>query len=74
LPGREEDLEKILRETAEYSLAEEPLCLRFEVMRWTDDDGNVLPVLLMINELFEGFEGVEAHRSSPRTPPRIAAI
>ena len=74
LPGCEEELERILRETARYALEEEPRCIRFEVIRPTDENGTPIPNRLMTNELFLGFEGVQEHRGSFRTPPRIAAI
>jgi quinol monooxygenase YgiN len=74
IPGCEAELEQILRDTARWALAEEPRCLRFEVIKPTDEKGNPTPFRLMTNELFEGFEGIEEHRASPRTPPRIVAI
>lgn len=74
LPGKEAEFEKILLDTAKYALAEEPRCLRFEIIKPTDERGNPIPHRFMTNELFEGFEGVEDHRNSPRTPPRILAI
>lgn len=73
-PGCEEELERILRDTARYALEEEPRCIRFEVIRPTDENGRPIPNRLMTNELFDGFEGVQDHRASYRTPPRIAAI
>ena len=74
IPGCEAELEQILRDTARWALEEEPRCLRFEVIKPTDEHGQPIPNRLMTNELFDGFEGVEEHRKSPRTPPRIAAI
>lgn len=74
IPGCEAELEQILRDTAKWALEEEPRCLRFEVIKPTDDRGHPIPNRLMTNELFDGFEGIEQHRASVRTPPRIAAI
>ncbi len=73
-PGCEAALEQILRDTARWALEEEPRCLRFEVIKPTDEHGHPIPNRLMTNELFEGFEGIEEHREAARTPPRIAAI
>jgi len=74
LPGKAAELEQLLHETAAYALAEEPRCLRFDVLWPVDEHGQVIPDRLMTSELFEGFAGVEAHRASPRTPPRVAHI
>lgn len=68
------ELEQILCETSVYSLGEEPGCLRFEIIRLTDENGCVIPGRFRTNELFSDWAGVEAHRASPRTPTRIARI
>lgn len=73
-PGCEEELLALLHETAHFALTEEPKCLRFEIIKPTDPDGNPTPNRLMTNELFEDYEGVEAHRNSPRTPIRVEKI
>ncbi len=73
-PGCEAEFEALLLETAYHALREEPACLRFEVIQPTDRDGNPIRGRLMTNELFADFAGVEAHRASPRTPPRIQRV
>ncbi|MGN6358257.1 MAG: putative quinol monooxygenase [Novosphingobium sp.] len=73
-PGCEVEFRELLLETARYARLEEPGCLRFEIIQPTDRDGNPIPGKLMTNELFEDFAGVEAHRASPRTPPRIRRV
>lgn len=73
-PGCEEALLALLHETAHFALTEEPKCLRFEIIKPTDPKGNPVPNRLMTNELFVDFDGVEAHRNSPRTPIRIEKI
>ena len=73
-PGRSQELEQILLETSVYSLDEEPGCLRFEVVRLTDEKGAIIPGRFRTNELFSDWAGVQDHRASPRTPIRIARI
>lgn len=73
-PGSEGEFNDLLLETARFALLEEPKCLRFEIIQPTDRDGNPILSKLMTNELFEDFDGIEAHRASPRTAPRIKRI
>lgn len=68
------ELRNVLFDTAKVALEEEPGCHRFEILQGVDAAGNILPDVLMTNELFDDFAAVEAQRNSWRTPIRIARI
>jgi len=69
-PGYGAELEQILKDTAAYTLRDEPLCLRFEILQACEEDGTPIPDRFLSNELFASFAGIEAHRADPRTPGR----
>jgi len=66
LPGKESEFDGIIRAHAKACLAEEPGCLRFEVLRPLDDDGRPMPGHFMASELFADEEALAAHRATPR--------
>jgi (4S)-4-hydroxy-5-phosphonooxypentane-2,3-dione isomerase len=53
-------------EVVERCLAEEPGCLRFEVLRPLDDQNNPIPNRFMANKLFESQAALTAHRRTAR--------
>lgn len=65
-PGNEEVFLEAMRAHAKACLAEEPGCLRFEVLRPIDEDGRVIQNRFMANELFAGHDALAAHRATPR--------
>jgi (4S)-4-hydroxy-5-phosphonooxypentane-2,3-dione isomerase len=64
--GEEAAFETKIRAHAKACLAEEPGCLRFEVLRPLDDHGKPHSNLFMANELFTDEAALEAHRATPR--------
>jgi len=68
VPGRLSEVEALLREHAARTLAEEPGCLRFEVLRPVERDGRLVPDRLAVSELYADRAAVAAHESSPRLP------
>jgi autoinducer 2-degrading protein len=65
-PGNESEFDAVLRAHALRCLDEEPGCLRFEVIRPLDEEGNIIPNRFMANELFSDREALTAHRSTAR--------
>ena len=65
-PGNEEVFLEVMRAHAKACLAEEPGCLRFEVLRPIDENGQPIPNRFMANELFAGHAALAAHRATPR--------
>ncbi|GGF48378.1 hypothetical protein GCM10011611_63500 [Aliidongia dinghuensis] len=74
LPGQQAAFEAIIREHARRTLAEEPGCLRFEVLHRVDETGQRVPNQLLVNELYADRAAVVAHRNSPRMPQVGAAL
>jgi autoinducer 2-degrading protein len=68
VPGRLPQVEALLREHAAKTLAEEPGCLRFEVLRPIEREGGRLADKIVVNELYADRTAVAAHESSPRLP------
>ncbi len=66
--GQEEALTAIIREHARLTLAEEPGCLRFEVIKPIESDGTPIPNRLMLTELYEDQAAFTAHGNNPRMP------
>jgi autoinducer 2-degrading protein len=65
-PGQGAAFEQAMHAHARACLAEEPGCLRFEVLRPLDEQGKVLENRFMANELFNEEVALEAHRKTPR--------
>ena len=65
-PGNESVFLDVMRAHAKACLAEEPGCLRFEVLRPLDEDGKPIANRVLANELFAGHEALAAHRATPR--------
>ena len=65
-PGKEQEFFEAMQVHARACLAEEPGCLRFEVLRPLDEQGKPIPNRFMANELFAGQEALAAHRATPR--------
>lgn len=65
-PDKEQEFFEAMQAHARACLAEEPGCLRFEVLRPLDDQGKPIPKRFMANELFAGEEALAAHRATPR--------
>jgi quinol monooxygenase YgiN len=61
LPGKEAEFLANIREHARATLAEEPGCLRFEVIKPVERDGTPIPNKVMVNELY-------ADEANPRLP------
>lgn len=65
-PDKEREFHEAMQEHARACLAEEPGCLRFEVLRPLDEQGKRIPNRFMANELFAGHEALAAHRATQR--------
>jgi (4S)-4-hydroxy-5-phosphonooxypentane-2,3-dione isomerase len=68
VPGRLSEVEALISEHAAKTLAEEPGCLRFELLRPVERDGRSIPDRLAVNELYADRAAVVAHEASPRLP------
>ena len=68
LPGQLDAFLAIISEHARATLAEEPGCLRFEVIRPIERDGTPMANKVMVNELYESLDAVTAHENNPRLP------
>ena len=73
LEGREEEFTAAIRDHAERTRAEEPGCLRFEVIKPIERDGTPIPNRVMVNELYADEAAVAAHEQNPRMPG-LAAV
>jgi (4S)-4-hydroxy-5-phosphonooxypentane-2,3-dione isomerase len=65
-PGKEQEFLEAMQTHAQACLIEEPGCLRFEVLRPLDEQGNPIPNRFMANELFADQDALAAHRATPR--------
>ena len=65
-PGQEAAFDQEMRAHAKACLAEEPGCLRFEILRPLDDQGNLVANRFMANELFTDEEALATHRKTAR--------
>lgn len=72
--GKEAELTALIREHARLTLAEEPGCLRFEVVKPIERGGDA-PIAnrLMLTELYESEAAVAIHEKNPRMPGLRAA-
>lgn len=68
LEGQEKAFMAAIREHAERTLAEEPGCLRFEVVKPIERDGTPIPNRVMVNELYADEAAISAHEKNPRMP------
>jgi quinol monooxygenase YgiN len=66
--GQEEAFTAIIRDHARLTLAEEPGCLRFEVIKPIKGDGTPIPNRLMLTELYADRAAFTAHGDNPRMP------
>jgi autoinducer 2-degrading protein len=64
--GHEEEFTSLMRDHARRTLAEEPGCLRFEVLKVVDADGAPTPGLVMVSELYADKAALALHRNNPR--------
>lgn len=69
LEGAEPEFTRIISDHARRTLAEEPGCLRFEVIKPVGKDGESLPNKVMVNELYADQAAVTAHNANPRMAP-----
>ncbi len=65
-PGNEAAFLETMRAHATACLAEEPGCLRFEVLQPIDENGKPVANRFLANELFAGHDALAAHRATPR--------
>jgi len=65
-PGRENEVRDLLAAHARRTLAQEPGCLRFEVLEPLDTDGEPLSGRVVVNELYADRAAVDAHEGEPR--------
>jgi len=64
--GREGEFTSLMKDHARRTLAEEPGCLRFEVLKVVDADGSPIPNLVMVSELYADQAALAVHRDNPR--------
>ena len=68
LDGQEDAFLALIREHAAKTLAEEPGCLRFEVIKPVERNGTPVANRVMVNELYESWDAITAHEGNPRMP------
>jgi len=66
LEGAEPEFTRIINDHAQRTLAEEPGCRRFEVVKPLEDDGSPIPNRLLVNELYADAEALAVHDANPR--------
>ena len=74
LPGQQAQFEEVIREHAKRTKADEPGCLRFDVLHVLDEAGQRVPNKMMVSELYADAAAVAAHRATPRMKTVGAAI
>lgn len=74
LAGKQGEFEEVIREHARRTKADEPGCLRFDVLHVLDETGQRVPNKLMVSELYADADAVAAHRASPRMKVVGAAL
>ena len=74
LPGQQAQFEGVIREHARRTKADEPGCLRFDVLHVLDDTGARVPNKMMVSELYADADAVAAHRGTPRMKEVGAAL
>ncbi len=67
-PGCYDAFSAHIRAHAKATLAEEPGCLTFDVMKALNDDGSVDQSKIMLVEIYQDMDAVRAHRANPRMP------
>jgi quinol monooxygenase YgiN len=67
-PGLGDKYIGLLRNYAKAILAEEPGCLRFDVMQAIERDGTAIPDRVIINEVYADLAAYRTHGQSPRLP------
>jgi len=67
-PGHLDEFEALIREHARRSLAEEPGCIRFDVIKPRLAYGTIIPDTIWLYELYQDMDAVKAHESSDRMP------
>ncbi len=73
-PGSEEAFIAHISDHARRTLAEEPGCLRFEVIKPIERDGTPIPNRVLVNELYADIDAVTAHERNPRMPALSAVL
>lgn len=66
LEGAEPEFTRLICEHASRSRAEEPGCLRFDVVKPVDGDGAPLPNRIVITETYADQAALDLHSASPR--------
>lgn len=74
LEGAEPEFTRIITDHARRTLAEEPGCKRFEVIKPIGKDGAPEPNKVMVNELYADQTAVDAHNANPRMKPLGEAL
>lgn len=64
--GREEEFTSLMMDHARRTRAEEPGCLRFEVLKNIDAHGAPVPDLVMVSELYADKAALALHGENPR--------
>lgn len=72
--GREDEVAALLGDHARRTLAEEDGCLKFDVLRPVDRQGNWIPGKVIVSETYAGEAAVTAHESGSRMQPLGAAL
>ncbi|MCX5496410.1 antibiotic biosynthesis monooxygenase [Kaistia dalseonensis] len=72
--GKEEALTALINEHARLTLAEEPGCLRFEVIKPIQRNGTPIANKLMLTELYASEPAFTEHEKNPRMPSLREAV
>ncbi len=67
-PGCHAAFDRLIREHAALTVAEEPGCERFEVLQPLKQDGTPDEGRIMLVEVYTGQAAVKAHVANPRMP------
>lgn len=74
LEGAEPEFTRIMTDHARRTRAEEPGCLRYEVIKPLDEDGAAMPNRIIVNKVYADRDAIDAHNANPRLPPLRNAI
>lgn len=72
--GREDEFASLIKDHARRTLFEEDGCLRFEVLKPVDENGEPVANRLMVSELYADRTAVDLHNNNPRLATVRAAF
>ena len=64
-PGRQDEFANVCKSAAAKSIAEEPGCLRLDILRVLDHEGKTVPNKFIVYEIFKNEEAYHHHGQQP---------